>query len=105
MDQLKRRLGQTIISLNGDILQLQKNYKLLRDTDANSPRLESLRTSTKELETKVIEKKTSLEKTRLYITENLDIMDEKKRRKYLTYTSTTIESADKCLEMTEDDTE
>ena len=98
MDQLKRRLGFTIISLNEDILKLQKNYKLLRDSE-DGWRTETLKKSTVEIEDRVQTRKQSLESTLEYLTENPNTIDEQKQNKYFRYVKTTIESADKCLSM------
>ena len=100
MDQLKKRLGQTILSLNEDLLKLQKNYRILRvTTTPEGEKSESFKKATDDLETKVKEKKESLETTKKYLLENQHIMEERKLKKYLEYTTTTIDSVNKCLEM------
>ena len=77
MDQLKRRLGQTILTLYEDILCLQKNYRLLKDSGGGGERQESLKKSTEELEDKVYQKKKTLEDVKIYLQNNTVLMEEK----------------------------
>ena len=101
MDQFKRRLGQTILTLNEDILCLQKNYRLLKDSGGGGERQESLKKSTEELEDKVYQKKKTLEDAKVYLQNNMDSLDGRKAEKYIKLLTTTIKTARKCLELKE----
>ena len=102
MDQFKQRLGQTILSMNEDILQLQKYYRNLKELDEDNSWTESLKRSTNEKEKTVMENRDTLEAAFKYLVENPGLMDEKKMKKYIQFTKTTIESAEKCLAMKND---
>ena len=54
---------------------------------------------TEELKKQLKEKRTSLENTKTFLTENPNVMEDTKVNKYLTFTTTTIESVDQCFEM------
>ena len=99
MDEFRKRLGQMIMSLNTDILILQKGYKSLKDSNADQSRKEATKKSTEETEKRVKEKKGKLENARTYLTNNPSMMESNKKDKYLKLLNTTIETAEKCLEL------
>ena len=101
MDQFKRRLGQTILTLNEDILCLQKNYRLLKDSGGGGERQESLKKSTEELEDKVYQKKKTLEDAKVYLQNNMDSLDGRKAENYIKLLATTMKTGRKCLELKE----
>ena len=99
MEQFKARLGQTIISLNEDVLLLQKSYRSLKEAESNSKKKESVIKSTDEIEGRVKEKKKILENAQTYLTENPDSMDEKRYNKYIKLLTTTLKTTEQCLEL------
>ena len=102
MESFKRRLGQTILTLNEEILELQRKYRILGESRSDPASMESLEISTQAMETKVKEKKKSLEDAYLYLVKNPGLMEERKMNKYLRYTKTTINSAKNCLDLKTD---
>ena len=91
------------MSLNEDILQLQKGYKTLKDSTADQTRKDSMKKSTDEIAKRVQEKKEKLKIARNYMICNPDMMEESKRKKYMKLTDTTIETAEKCLDLNSED--